>query len=357
GYWLSSDVRSREWGFMLDHSQSFQQLHPTLWKSVKSNNTGIIESDLGRTNYYTITPPAAIDSGSLMAWKFVVINTNHRMGLPFLHEHLAYLYPLLLAYLFSTVLLWMWARADTGKEIAEKELIALNRLLEKKVEKRTAELEATKDAAILSLATLAETRDNETGQHIFRTQHYVKVLAEALGDHPDFKDQLDERMIQRIFKSAPLHDIGKVGIPDEILLKHGDLDEHEQQVMRCHTTLGSDAIEEAINSISSRLSVNGAGTFLNCARDIAHYHHERWDGEGYPKGLSGDAIPLPARLMAVADVYDALVTDRVYKRAFTREETEHIILKMSPGQFDPRILKAFASVKDQFWEIKQRFAD
>lgn len=357
GYWLSSEVRSREWGFMLDSGIRFSLQSPEIWRQINQAQAGIVESEQGRFNFYTIAPSDLLRNSGLGEWKFVVVNTQHRIGMPFLSEHLAYLYPLMLAYLFSSGLLWLWARADSGREVAEKELLALNRLLEKKVEKRTAELDATKDAAILSLATLAETRDNETGQHIFRTQHYVKVLAEALLHHPEFEDQLDDNLIQRIYKSAPLHDIGKVGIPDHILLKEGRLNETEQCIMQAHTTLGSDAIEEAINSLSSRLSLEASGTFLHCARDIAHYHHERWDGQGYPKGLVGEAIPLPARLMAVADVYDALVTQRIYKKAYTKSETEHIILHMSEGQFDPRLLNAFDNVKDKFWDIKNQFAD
>ena len=128
--------------------------------------------------------------------------------------------------------------------------------------------------------------------------------------------------------------------------------------MKRHTTLGSDAIEEAINSLSTSLSIDdGSGTFLHYARDIAHYHHERWDGKGYPKGLVGDSIPLAARLMAIADVYDALVSERVYKEAYSREKAEDIILNQSHGQFDPRILAAFEQVKDQFWKIKLHYSD
>lgn len=357
GYWLSSDVRAREWGFMQDSNSRFSDQYAEIWQQINQAQSGVIESRQGRFNFYTISPSALLKNSGLGDWKFVVLNTDHKIGMPFLSEHMAYLYPLMLAYLFSSGLLWLWARADSGREVAEKELLALNRLLEKRVEKRTAELDATKDAAILSLATLAETRDNETGQHIFRTQHYVKVLAEELLNHPDFEDELDEQLIHRIYKSAPLHDIGKVGIPDHILLKEGHLDKTEQHIMQAHTTLGSDAIEEAINSLSNRLSLKGSGTFLHCARDIAHYHHERWDGKGYPKGLAGEAIPLPARLMAVADVYDALVTERVYKKPYSKSETEHIILHMSEGQFDPRLLSAFDRVKDRFWDIKNQFAD
>jgi response regulator RpfG family c-di-GMP phosphodiesterase len=279
------------------------------------------------------------------------------MGVSFIFEHMTYLYPLLLAYPLGSILLWFWARADSGRAVAEQELVALNRSLENKVHRRTAELEATKDATILSLATLAETRDNETGQHVHRTQKFVEILAKELQTHPDFKDQLSDSAIEQIYKSAPLHDVGKVGIPDHILHKPGKLTDVEFDQMKKHTTFGSDAIEEAINSLASSLSIDGTGTFLHYARDIAHYHHERWDGSGYPKGLIGDNIPLAARIMAVADVYDALVSERVYKEAYSREKAEEIIINQSPGQFDPRIIEAFKQLRDQFWEIKLYYSD
>lgn len=363
GYWLSSDDRSKEWGFMLDNQQSFKIAEPTLWEEMSSTRSGIIDADIGRVRYFSIDPrsdrhaTAAPLEGELGPWKMVVVNGEHRMGLSFLFEHMAYLYPLLLAYPLGSILIWFWARADSGRAVAEQELVALNRSLERKVHQRTAELEATKDAAILSLATLAETRDNETGQHVHRTQRFVEVLAKELQHHPDFSSQLTHSAIEQIYKSAPLHDVGKVGIPDEILHKPGKLDESEFTVMKRHTTLGSDAIEEAINSLSASLALEGTGTFLHYARDIAHYHHERWDGSGYPKGLQGDGIPLAARIMAVADVYDALVSERVYKKAFSREKAEEIIINQSHGQFDPRIIEAFKQVRDQFWEIKLFYSD
>ena len=357
GYWLSNDVRAKEWGFMLEDEYAFSREFPTLWSGMKDLSEGVLEGDQGRVNFFTLKPLAVKHQHEEPQWKMVVVNTDHKLGISFLYEHLAYLYPLLLAYPLGSILLWFWARADSGREIAEKELLALNKLLEEKVKKRTVELEATKDAAILSLATLAETRDNETGQHIRRTQHYMQILAKELRQYPEFHDLLSDQSIQQIIKSAPLHDIGKVGIPDSILLKAGKLSDDEMQVMKTHTTLGSDAIEEAINSLSSSLAIDGTGTYLHYARDIAHYHHERWDGKGYPKGLHGDSIPLHARMMALADVYDALVNERVYKEAFSREETEDIILNQSAGQFDPRVIEAFMNIKDQFWEIKTKYAD
>ncbi|MCP4597360.1 HD domain-containing phosphohydrolase [Neptuniibacter sp.] len=364
GFWLSNDVRSKEWGFMFNNPNSFAKDYSAAWDTVKQQRQGTLDGEDERIDFVTLSPlnDAYSDitgqNHKISDWKMVVINQDHRMGLPFFTEHMTYLYPLLLAYPLGSILLWFWARADSGREVAEQELIALNRSLEKKVHRRTAELEATKDATILSLATLAETRDSETGQHIYRTQHYIKTLADELKKHPDFNTQLSDASIEQIYKSAPLHDVGKVGIPDNILLKPDRLADDEYERMKRHTTLGSDAIEEAINSLSTSLSIeDGSGTFLHYARDIAHYHHERWDGKGYPKGLIGDSIPLAARLMAIADVYDALVSERVYKEAYSREKAEDIILNQSHGQFDPRILAAFEQVKDQFWQIKLHYSD
>lgn len=168
--------------------------------------------------------------------------------------------------------------------------------LEQEVLRRTDEIRDVQDATILTMASLAETRDNETGQHIRRTQHYVRVLALELQDHPRFCDYLTERQIDLLFKSAPLHDIGKVGIPDSILLKPERLNEAEMEVMKTHTTLGRDTIEAAEARLGHSVP------FLECAKQIAYSHQEKWDGSGYPQGLAGDAIPIAARLMAVADV-------------------------------------------------------
>lgn len=158
------------------------------------------------------------------------------------------------------------------------------------MKERTTELEATKAATILSLVSLAETRDNETGQHIRRTQFYIKALAENLNTHKDFKAQLGTGSIDLIFKSAPLHDIGKVGIPDAILLKPGKLTVEEFEIMKRHTSLGATALGEAINNLANSYSFEASGTFLDYAQDIAHYHHERWDDSGYPEGLSIVAV-------------------------------------------------------------------
>ena len=226
-----------------------------------------------------------------------------------------------------------------------------NDWLEQEVARRTEQLAAMQDVTIRAMASLAETRDNETGNHIRRTQHYVRALAERLRDHPRFRDQLDEDAVMLLFKSAPLHDIGKVGIPDRILLKAGPLDAEEFEIMKTHTTLGRDAI------LAAEAELEHGNPFLRYAREIAYSHQEKWDGSGYPQGLTGEAIPLSARLMAVADVYDALISARVYKPAFTHEEAMRLIAQGSGTHFDPEVAAAFLSIAVQVKEIAAQFAD
>ncbi|HIJ38139.1 MAG TPA: two-component system response regulator, partial [Rhodospirillaceae bacterium] len=200
--------------------------------------------------------------------------------------------------------------------------------LETEVGKRTRELSAIQDVTILAMASLAETRDSDTGNHIRRTQHYVNALAQKLAGHPRFAGQLDEARISMLFKSAPLHDIGKVGIPDRILLKPGRFTPEEFDIMKTHTVLGRDAIAHAEQSLGTPVE------FLACAKEIAYAHQEKWDGSGYPEGIGGDDIPVSARLMAVADVYDALISRRVYKDGMPHEKAVQIIREGSGSHFD-----------------------
>ena len=216
--------------------------------------------------------------------------------------------------------------------------------------KNTQEIQQTRDATILALAGLAETRDNETGAHIRRTQNYVRILAEYLAKDPDFAHELSPETISLFHKSAPLHDIGKVGIPDAILLKEGKLTEDEYEIMKRHTHLGAEALAEAALSVRNN-------DFLKFAQTIALNHHEKWDGSGYPQGLSGENIPIPARLMALADVYDALISRRVYKKAFSHEKAKSIILDARESHFDPRVVDAFLDVEVQFTAIAKKFQD
>ncbi len=225
-----------------------------------------------------------------------------------------------------------------------------NTMIEKLCQ-RTMELQRTQDVTILGLASLAETRDNETGAHIIRTQHYVKALATELKNHSRFSDYLDEDTIDLLYKSAPLHDIGKVGIPDSILLKPGKLTDDEFRIMQTHAALGGRAIEVAEDRL-------GCSTgFLQFGREIATTHHEKWDGSGYPNGLKGDEIPISGRLMAVADVYDALISKRVYKPAIPHDKAMHIIRKGSGAHFDPEIVNALDRIEEEIKEIAARYGD
>jgi len=226
-----------------------------------------------------------------------------------------------------------------------------NELLETEVDKRTRKIQDAQDVTIEILASLAETRDNETGNHVRRTQHYVRALARRLQHHPAFAAHLDDDQIDTLFKFAPLHDIGKVGIPDSILLKPGKLDPDEFEIMKTHTTIGLSAIENA----EKRLGV--PVEFLACAKEIALSHHEKWDGSGYPNKLAGDAIPISARLMAVADVYDALTSRRVYKDAMPHDQAIAMIVEGSGKHFDPEIVAAFLQISDSFNEIAGRYRD
>lgn len=223
--------------------------------------------------------------------------------------------------------------------------------LETEILKRTREIVAIQDVTVLALASLAETRDSDTGNHIRRTQHYVKILAEQLRPHPRFASFCTDFNIMLLFKSAPLHDIGKVGIPDRILLKPGKLEPHEFEIMKTHTTLGFNAIEQAEQALGTEVAI------LSMAKQIALSHQEKWDGSGYPQALAGDAIPIAARLMALADVYDALISRRVYKEPMPHEQAVEIIVKGSGKHFDPDVVDAFVATKEAFREIAARYSD
>lgn len=230
-------------------------------------------------------------------------------------------------------------------------LVDKNEFLEKEVSKRTAELSHIQDVTIFALASLAETRDNETGGHIKRTQHYVRLLAEGLSEHPRLKDHLTEKIIDLYFKTAPLHDIGKVGIPDHILLKPGKLTAEEFEIMKSHTRIGRNAI------LNAEKFLKAPAPFLFYAREMAFTHHEKWNGTGYPMKISGDHIPLSGRIMAVADVYDALITERVYKSAVPHDEAVKIIKEESGKHFDPAVVDVFLDVAGKFRETAGRYSD
>ena len=220
-----------------------------------------------------------------------------------------------------------------------------NLALEAEIARRMRENELIQAVSIRALAHLAETRDNETGNHIQRTQSYVHLLATRLAKHPRFAATLDSKYIEVLARSAPLHDIGKVGIPDQILLKPGKLSPEEWTVMKTHTLLGSEAITLAERDIDASVD------FLAQAKEIARWHHERWDGGGYPDGLAGEAIPLSARLMALADVFDALISKRVYKEPLPFPAVREIIRGERGRQFDPDITDSFLDACEEFEAI------
>lgn len=222
--------------------------------------------------------------------------------------------------------------------------------LEQLVNERTAELQLTQDAMIESLGILADCRDPETGGHIRRTQSYVRVLAEHLQDHPRFCDFLDDETIDLLEKSAPLHDIGKIGIADSILLKPGRLTDDEFEEMKRHAELGYESLQRCQENLGKTL-------FLELASIIAYTHQEKWDGSGYPRGLIGDEIPIPGRLMALADVYDALISKRVYKEPFTHDKAVSIISEGAGQHFDPDIVGVFETIHETFRRIAIELAD
>jgi putative two-component system response regulator len=234
---------------------------------------------------------------------------------------------------------------------AYDQLDTTNSNLQREVEQQTRELQKVQEVTIMAMASLAETRDNETGMHLRRTQEYVRVLAEELQQDSPYADQLDATAIDLMTKSAPLHDIGKVGIPDGILLKPGRLTGDEFEVMKTHAEIGARIIASAEQSLGTPSS------FLRFAREIAHHHHENWDGSGYPDGLAGEAIPLSARLMAVADVYDALICRRIYKQPFSHEDAQRLISEGSGRKFDPLLVEAFQRLAPRFAEIAEALRD
>ena len=245
------------------------------------------------------------------------------------------------------------ARVRTQLELkrARDWLSDQNQFLEAEVARRMTENQMIQDVSINALARLAETRDPETGNHILSTQEYVRVLGGQVQDHPGFSEFLSDHTVALLAKSAPLHDIGKVGIPDNILLKPGKLEPDEWKIMKTHAKLGSDAIERAEHDIARSVE------FLSLAKDIAHWHHERWDGSGYPDGLAGDAIPISARLMALADVFDALINRRVYKEPVPFAQSRDIIVAERGRHFDPDVVDAFVAAIDEFEAIARRYTD
>lgn len=207
-----------------------------------------------------------------------------------------------------------------------------------------------KDMVIFALARLAETRDPETGYHLERIQGYSRILAQTLLQTPEVFPEVNRQFIEMIFATSPLHDIGKVGIPDRILLKPGSLTDDEFAIMKTHTTIGYETLHSAYRR-------NPRAAYLRMSAEIARSHHERFDGRGYPDGLAGDDIPLAARIVAVADVYDAMISKRVYKEAFSHAKTRESILAGRGTQFDPRLIDVFLVAEERIREVARRFQE
>lgn len=244
------------------------------------------------------------------------------------------------------------ARVETHLELkdAREWLKNQNAVLETKVRERTDMVEKSKSALIYCLAGLAETRDPETGEHIKRTQNYVRVLARQLRAMGLYEDVLTDDFIHLLYETAPLHDIGKVGVKDDILLKPGKLTADEFKEMKNHTVYGHDTLEKGLREL-------GKDSFLRVAKEIAYTHHEKWDGSGYPLGLSGVDIPLSGRLMALGDVYDALISKRIYKDALSHLKARTIIIEGKGSHFDPDVVDAFLACEDMFVKIKDEYKE
>ncbi|HRX78235.1 MAG TPA: HD domain-containing protein [Pirellulaceae bacterium] len=230
-------------------------------------------------------------------------------------------------------------------EHAHDELRGHAGLLTQRLEQRQAEIAGTRDLTMFALAQLADSRDPETGEHLLRMRAYAQLLAEHLSKHGPYVRSINRQFLAEFYRSTPLHDIGKVGIPDQILLKPGSLTRDEFEIMKRHTIIGAEALENAAKQSSF-------GDFLKMASVIARSHHEKFNGTGYPDGLSGKDIPLCARITAVADVFDALTSARVYKDAMPCEEARDLIVSQSGQHFDPDVIEAFVACYDKFLKVK-----
>jgi response regulator RpfG family c-di-GMP phosphodiesterase len=232
-----------------------------------------------------------------------------------------------------------------------RHLLTINQQLEQNLSARDSDLVHARNALVLALAKLVECRDTETGSHVTRVQRYCRSLAEAAAQRATFASQIEPHFIQLLECCAPLHDIGKVGLPDHLLMKAGKLTSEERLLMQAHTVIGSDTLKAVARQHGSALA------FLQTAIDIVRHHHERYDGKGYPDHLMGSGIPLVARLVAVADVYDALRSRRPYKPALSHSAAVQILLEGSPGQFDPALLEAFQRCHHEFERIYNEMSD
>lgn len=241
-------------------------------------------------------------------------------------------------------------RIKTRVRIMEANRILVNQkhILEEMVQVKTSEINKTRDAAMIAVSSLVETRDSDTGEHISRTQKFVLIIAETLKVMGKYTDILKEDYIIELERASTLHDIGKIGIPDNVLLKPGKLTDEEFEIIKRHPKIGYDALKKASKKLGDNL-------FFDIACDIALYHHEKWNGRGYPEGLEGNNIPLSARIMALSDVYDALTSERIYKKSFSHEKSKNIIIGDRGEHFDPDIIDAFIIAEKVFQKIVFQF--
>lgn len=249
---------------------------------------------------------------------------------------------------FDRVLLEARIRSSVKSKLLHDKVLAYQSVLEERVAERTRQLEITQHVTVFSLAKLSESRDTETGDHLERMRSYTRELALELSFWPQYRHAINSTFVDELYHSSPLHDIGKVGIPDRILLKPGKLTFEEFEIMKTHTLIGGDTLRAA--DIEA-----GSGSFLAMGRDIAFFHHEKFDGSGYPYGVSGEEIPLPARIVALADVYDALSSKRPYKEPFDHPRSKAIILEGRGTHFAPDVVDAFLAREQRFVEIRQHF--
>ena len=238
---------------------------------------------------------------------------------------------------------------DQEQQYQEK-LEYFNKSLKKKVQRQLDEISSAQLATIFATSKLAESKDPDTGAHLERLREFCRVLSEELQKTERYVEIIDSEFITSIYAASPLHDIGKVGIPDQILLKPGNLNDNEWEIMRMHPIIGA-------NTLRAVVEKHPGNAFVEMGINIAESHHEKWDGSGYPYGLAGEAIPLEARILALADVYDALTSVRCYKPAFSHEKSRSIICESSNGHFDPDVVQAFLNCEDTFIKIKKEFRD
>lgn len=241
-------------------------------------------------------------------------------------------------------------RMHDAEENYRRQIESHNQLLEEQVNEQVRQISSAQLGAIFAMSKLAESRDPETGEHLERMREYCRILSMHLAGLPKYSNTIDQKFIDNIYAASPLHDIGKVGIPDSILLKTGSLTGDEWEIMRTHTIIGARTLME----VDREHPGNG---LIRTGIAIAGGHHERWDGSGYPYGVSGEEIPLVARILALGDVYDALTSKRCYKDAFSHEKSRNIILEESGKHFDPEIVEAFVAQDEEFMRVRREFQD